>query len=100
MYLRDIPTKAIVVTMHGSFDDGTKITELDSELKKEFSQSAQMLFEARGKRKKWFDFYRTAAFDLRDVLGKSLETANLPLAEQKEAWEKLFLTKISTGIGP
>lgn len=36
MYLRDIPTKAIVVTMHGSFDDGTKITELDSELKREF----------------------------------------------------------------
>jgi DNA-binding NarL/FixJ family response regulator len=39
MYLRDIPTKAIVVTMHGSFDDGTKITELDSELKKEFSDN-------------------------------------------------------------
>ena len=33
MYLRDIPTKAVVVTMHGSFDDGTRITELDSELK-------------------------------------------------------------------
>lgn len=39
MYLRDIPTKAIVVTMHGSFDDGTKITELDSELKREFSDN-------------------------------------------------------------
>ncbi|MCL9980239.1 MAG: response regulator [Bacteroidia bacterium] len=39
MYLRDIPTKAIVVTMHGSFDDGTKITELDSELRKEFSDN-------------------------------------------------------------
>lgn len=39
MYLRDIPTKAIVVTMHGSFDDGTKITELDSELQKEFSDN-------------------------------------------------------------
>lgn len=39
MYLRDIPTKAIVVTMHGSFDDGTKITELDSDLKKEFSDN-------------------------------------------------------------
>jgi hypothetical protein len=25
--------------MHGSFDDGTKITELDSELKKEFSDN-------------------------------------------------------------
>jgi DNA-binding NarL/FixJ family response regulator len=36
MYLRDIPTKAIVVTMHGSFDDGTKITELDSVLQNEF----------------------------------------------------------------
>lgn len=36
MYLRDIPTKAIVITMHGSFDDGTRITELDTELQKEF----------------------------------------------------------------
>lgn len=36
MYLRDIPTKAIVITMHGSFDDGTRITELDSELQTEF----------------------------------------------------------------
>jgi DNA-binding NarL/FixJ family response regulator len=36
MYLRDIPTKAIVITMHGSFDDGTKITELDDNLKLEF----------------------------------------------------------------
>ncbi|MFT3993609.1 MAG: hypothetical protein QM660_04830 [Dysgonomonas sp.] len=36
MYLRDIPTKAIVITMHGSFDDGTKITELDSDLQSEF----------------------------------------------------------------
>ena len=36
MYLRDIPTKTIVVTMHGSFDDGTRITELDSDLKQEF----------------------------------------------------------------
>jgi hypothetical protein len=39
MYLRDIPTKTIVVTMHGSFDDGTKITELDSALKNEFSDN-------------------------------------------------------------
>lgn len=39
MYLRDIPTKAIVVTMHGSFDDGTKITELDRALKDEFSDN-------------------------------------------------------------
>lgn len=36
MYLRDIPTKAIVITMHGSFDDGTRITDLDSELENEF----------------------------------------------------------------
>ncbi len=36
MYLRDISTKAIVVTMHGSFEDGTKIAELDSDLKNEF----------------------------------------------------------------
>lgn len=36
MYLRDISTRAIVVTMHGSFDDGTKITELDSDLQNEF----------------------------------------------------------------
>lgn len=39
MYLREIPTKTIVVTMHGSFDDGTKITELDNELKKEFEDN-------------------------------------------------------------
>ncbi|WP_200979254.1 response regulator [Echinicola sp. 20G] len=39
MYLRDIPTKAIVVTMHGSFDDGTKIAELDKELKDQFSEN-------------------------------------------------------------
>ena len=39
MYLRDIPTKTIVVTMHGSFDDGTKITELDSAFKNEFSDN-------------------------------------------------------------
>jgi membrane peptidoglycan carboxypeptidase len=39
MYLRDIPTKAIVVTMHGSFDDGTRITELDRQLKEEFKDN-------------------------------------------------------------
>lgn len=39
MFLRDIPTQAIVVTMHGSFDDGTKITELDSNLKQEFPEN-------------------------------------------------------------
>jgi DNA-binding NarL/FixJ family response regulator len=36
MYLREIATKVIVITMHGSFDDGTKIAELDNELKEEF----------------------------------------------------------------
>lgn len=39
MYLRDIPIKAIVITMHGSFDDGTKITELDDNLKSEFPEN-------------------------------------------------------------
>lgn len=39
MYLRDISTKAIVITMHGSFDDGTKITELDNELQTEFPEN-------------------------------------------------------------
>ncbi|WP_111307357.1 response regulator [Confluentibacter sediminis] len=39
MFLRDISTKAIVVTMHGSFDDGTKITELDTNLKSEFPEN-------------------------------------------------------------
>jgi len=39
MFLRDIPTKAIVITMHGSFDDGTKITELDKELQDEFAEN-------------------------------------------------------------
>lgn len=39
MYLREIKTRAIVVTMHGSFDDGTKISELDKELKSEFAEN-------------------------------------------------------------
>lgn len=39
MYLREIPTKAIVVTMHGNFDDGTKLSDLDSKLKMEFSDN-------------------------------------------------------------
>ncbi|MBX7109381.1 MAG: hypothetical protein K1X61_12095 [Chitinophagales bacterium] len=39
MYLREIPTKAIVVTMHGSFEDGTKLSELDTKLKTEFSDN-------------------------------------------------------------
>ena len=39
MFLRDIPTKAIVITMHGSFDDGTRITELDNQLKTTFTDN-------------------------------------------------------------
>lgn len=39
MYLREINTKAIVVSMHGSFEGGTKLTELDSELRNEFSDN-------------------------------------------------------------
>ena len=39
MYLRDISTKAIVITMHGSYDDGTKITDLHNDLEKEFSDN-------------------------------------------------------------
>jgi DNA-binding NarL/FixJ family response regulator len=39
MYLREIPTKAIVVTMHGSFEDGTKLAELDNKLKTEFADN-------------------------------------------------------------
>ncbi|WP_100610749.1 response regulator [Confluentibacter lentus] len=39
MYLREIPTKAIVVTMHGSFEDGTKMIDLDNILKTEFSEN-------------------------------------------------------------
>lgn len=39
MYLREIPTKAIVVTMHGSFEDGTKLAELDNKLKTEFNEN-------------------------------------------------------------
>lgn len=39
MYLREISTKAIVVTMHGSFEDGTKLSDLDFKLKSEFSDN-------------------------------------------------------------
>lgn len=39
MYLRDISTKAIVITMHGSYDDGTKITDLHQELEREFTDN-------------------------------------------------------------
>ncbi len=36
MYLREILTKVIVVTMHGSFEDGTKMIDLDNHLRTEF----------------------------------------------------------------
>ena|SRR6218665_802867 len=39
MYLREIPTKAIVVTMYGNFEDGTKLVELDKTLLREFSDN-------------------------------------------------------------
>lgn len=39
MYLREIETKAIVVTMHGSFEGGTKLAELDNELKRDFNEN-------------------------------------------------------------
>ncbi len=39
MYLRDINTKAIVITMHGSYDDGTRITDLHSDLQQEFADN-------------------------------------------------------------
>jgi CheY-like chemotaxis protein len=36
MYLREIPTKVLVVTMYENFIDGTKIARLDEELKAEY----------------------------------------------------------------
>jgi len=36
MYLREIKTKVIVATMHGMFDDGTKLDDLNTDLKEEF----------------------------------------------------------------
>ncbi|RYY00600.1 response regulator [bacterium] len=39
MYLREIPTQVIVVTMHGSFEDGTKMIDLHNDLKNEFSEN-------------------------------------------------------------
>jgi len=39
MYLRDISTKAIVITMHESYDDGTKIKDLHTDLQKEFADN-------------------------------------------------------------
>lgn len=39
MYLREILTKVVVVTMHGSFEDGTKLSDLDSDLRAEFDEN-------------------------------------------------------------
>ena len=36
MYLRDIPTKVIVVTMYENYVDGTRIKQLDEELTRDF----------------------------------------------------------------
>jgi len=39
MFLREIPTKAIVVTMHGSFEDGTRLDQLHKALLREFKDN-------------------------------------------------------------
>ncbi len=39
MYLRDIPTKVIVVTMYENYVDGTRIKQLDEELSKDFPEN-------------------------------------------------------------
>ena len=39
MYLREIPTKVIVVTMYANFVDGTKIQRLDEELRGEYGDN-------------------------------------------------------------
>lgn len=39
MYLREIPTKAIVVTMYENFVDGTPLFDLDLGLKREFQDN-------------------------------------------------------------
>jgi len=39
MYLRDIPTKVIVVTMYENYVDGTRIKQLDEELTKDFPEN-------------------------------------------------------------
>lgn len=36
IYLREIPTKVLVVTMYENFVDGTKISQLDDELKDDY----------------------------------------------------------------
>lgn len=39
MYLREIPTKVIVVTMYENYVDGTRIKELDIELSNDFPEN-------------------------------------------------------------
>lgn len=39
MFLREIPTRVIVVTMYENYVDGTSIFKLDKELKEEFSEN-------------------------------------------------------------
>lgn len=41
LFLRDIPLKCVVITMHGNFEDGTRIKDLDSELRQEFHSNYQ-----------------------------------------------------------
>lgn len=39
MYLREIPTRVIVITMYENYVDGTSIIKLDKELKEEFYEN-------------------------------------------------------------
>jgi DNA-binding NarL/FixJ family response regulator len=39
MYLRDIPTKVVVVTMYENYVDGTRIKQLDEELRAEYPEN-------------------------------------------------------------
>lgn len=39
LLLRDIPMKAVVVTMHGSFADGINLSDLDVQFRTEFNQN-------------------------------------------------------------
>jgi DNA-binding NarL/FixJ family response regulator len=41
LYFRNIPIKTIVITMHGNFEDGLKMSDLDALLKKEFKSNYQ-----------------------------------------------------------
>ncbi len=39
MYLREIPTKVIVVTMYENYVDGTRLKELDEELREDYPEN-------------------------------------------------------------